>query len=79
MDIQAIKDAALHLPIDARADLAKQLLQSLDHPSKSECNQLWAEEAVRRAKEIDTETVTLTASNDVSAVALKLLKQNLPS
>jgi putative addiction module component (TIGR02574 family) len=39
---------ALELPLDARADLASQLLDSLDDLSEEEIDQLWAAEAERR-------------------------------
>jgi putative addiction module component (TIGR02574 family) len=39
---------ALDLPTTSRAELAKQLLESLDNLSESEIEKLWIEEAERR-------------------------------
>jgi putative addiction module component (TIGR02574 family) len=43
-----IAEEALELPHSARAELASQLLDSLDDLSEEESDQLWAEEAERR-------------------------------
>lgn len=42
---------ALELPLAARAELAKQLLDSLEDISEEENEKLWAEEAERRYAE----------------------------
>src|SRR5947209_6085356 len=42
---------ALELPLAARAELASQLLESLDDLSEEENDQLWAKEADRRYAE----------------------------
>jgi putative addiction module component (TIGR02574 family) len=39
---------ALHLPLTARAELASQLLDSLEEISEEETDALWAKEAERR-------------------------------
>ncbi len=39
---------ALELPVSGRAELAKQLLESLDNLSEEEIEKLWAEESERR-------------------------------
>lgn len=47
-DFKDVAAAALELPRSARAELASQLLDSLDDLSEEESDQLWAEEAERR-------------------------------
>ena len=47
-DFKDIAAAALELPRSSRAELASQLLDSLDDLSEEESDQLWAEEAERR-------------------------------
>ena len=46
-----IASEVLELPISARAELAKQLLDSLDNISEEENDALWAQEAERRYSE----------------------------
>ncbi|HYR29287.1 MAG TPA: addiction module protein [Thermoanaerobaculia bacterium] len=47
-DIKEIAAEALELPLTARAELASQLLESLDDLTEAEADELWAEEAERR-------------------------------
>jgi hypothetical protein len=53
MNIESIRRGALLLPVQARAELAEQLLSSLDSLSEAEIAQLWLVEAARRAEDID--------------------------
>ena len=53
MNTATIRQEALSLPVQQRAELAEQLLSSLDALSESEIEQLWLREAARRADEID--------------------------
>ena len=53
MDLRQIEAEILKLDLQARAWLASRLLASLDCPTDSECEQLWAEEALRRHDEIE--------------------------
>ena len=46
--LKDIAAEALELPLTARAELASQLLDSLDEISEEESDALWAEEAERR-------------------------------
>jgi len=46
-------EEALLLPINDRAELIEQLLQSLNTPTQIEIDRLWAEEAESRIKEYD--------------------------
>jgi putative addiction module component (TIGR02574 family) len=47
-DPKDIAAEALELPLTARAELASQLLDSLDDLSEEESDQLWAEEVEQR-------------------------------
>jgi putative addiction module component (TIGR02574 family) len=50
-ELKDIVAEALDLPLTARAELASQLLESLDDLSEEENEQLWAREAERRYAE----------------------------
>jgi len=65
MNIQAIEQEVLHLPIEDRARLAEKLLSSLDALSEQEIEKLWLVEAQRRASEIDNGTVLLVSAEEV--------------
>ena len=54
MTTETIEDAALHLPETQRAALAHKLLLSLESQSEAEIAQLWRNEAIRRAADIDS-------------------------
>ena len=51
MTLEEIAEEALDLPVTARAELAAQLLESLDELSEAEADELWAVEAERRYDE----------------------------
>lgn len=53
MNVASITNEALSLPVQQRAELAAQLLSSLDTLSESEIEPLWFQEAARRAAEMD--------------------------
>jgi hypothetical protein len=57
MTIEELKREALRLDPSGRANLARDLLSSLDALSDSEIEQLWLEEATRRHDEIVAGTV----------------------
>jgi hypothetical protein len=48
LTIDELKREALRLDVSSRADLARQLLESLDDLPESEVRSLWLEEAERR-------------------------------
>jgi len=52
MTIDELKREARQLDVSGRADLARDLLESLDDLSEAEIEQLWLDEAVRRHQEI---------------------------
>jgi putative addiction module component (TIGR02574 family) len=56
---QKVFDEALSLPVDARLGLVERLLSSLNLPTQSEIDHLWAEEAEHRVSEIENGNVEL--------------------
>jgi putative addiction module component (TIGR02574 family) len=58
---------ALELPLTARAELASQLLDSLDHISEEESDQLWAQEAERRYSEYKAGNIEAVPAEEVFA------------
>lgn len=72
--MKAITDIALSLPVEERARLVRQLLESLDTLPSAEVEQLWLEEAARRADQIDRGEVKLVPADEVLAKARALLK-----
>ena len=54
MSIDELKAEVLRLDPEARADLARELLASLDGLSEAEVEKLWIDEAVRRDEELDS-------------------------
>jgi putative addiction module component (TIGR02574 family) len=74
MNIETIRHEALALTPQERAQLAEQLLSSLDTLTEAENEQLWLQEAARRADEIDKGLVQLIPADVVYQEALALLK-----
>ena len=66
-DVKDIAAEALQLPLAARADLAGQLLESLDDLSEDEVEQLWAAEAERRYAEYKAGRIEATPAEEVFA------------
>ena len=65
---RALKDIAaevLELPLTARAELASQLLESLDDLSEEESEQLWAQEAERRYAEYKAGRIEAVPAEEV--------------
>lgn len=75
MDIETIRHEALLLPPQARAQLAEQLLPSLDTLSEIEIEQLWYQEAARRAAEMDQGLVERIPAEVVLREAKALFKK----
>jgi hypothetical protein len=63
MNIHAIEQQALNLPVEDRARLAEKLLASLDELSEAEAEKLWLIKAQRRAEEIDQGMVELVSAD----------------
>lgn len=56
---------ALSLPSDARMSLVEKLLASLNLPTHTEIDRLWAEEAELRVSQIDRGEVELVSGEEV--------------
>jgi putative addiction module component (TIGR02574 family) len=74
MNIETISHEALLLPPQERAQLAEQLLSSLDTLTETEVEQLWFQEAVRRADEMDSGLVQRIPADVVDREAQALLR-----
>lgn len=74
MNIETIRYEALSLPPQERAQLAEQLLSSLDTLSEAEIEQLWFQEAAHRAAELDQGLVQRIPAEVVRREAQTLLK-----
>ena len=74
MDIETIRHELLSLPAHERAQLAELLLSSLDTLSEVEIEQLWFQEAARRAAEMDQGLVPRIPAEVVRQEAQALLK-----
>ena len=62
---EEIETAALALPPDARAMLAEHLLESLSAEEQQRIDDMWAEEAERRDKEIEDGIVAAVPGDEV--------------
>lgn len=65
MTIEELKKEALRLGPEGRADLARELLSSLDSLSGAEIERLWVEEAKRRDKDLDDEAASASSADEV--------------
>lgn len=74
MNIESIRHEALSLPPQERAQLAEQLLSSLDILSEAETEQLWFKEAANRAAEMDSGLTQRISAEAVRQEALALLR-----
>ena len=74
MNTAIITSEALSLPVQQRAELAAQLLSSLDALSESEIEPLWFQEAEQRAAQMDQGLSKRIPAADVRRQANALLK-----
>jgi hypothetical protein len=74
MDTANITSKALSLPVQQRAELAAQLLSSLDALTETEIEALWLQEAAHRASQIDQGLSKLIPAEEVRRQANALLK-----
>ncbi|QTA86786.1 addiction module protein [Desulfonema magnum] len=64
MDAEKLMSAAESLPLELKTELIERLLDSLN-PSHREIDELWAEEAERRVKELRTGKVKAIPGEEV--------------
>lgn len=69
MSIEELRAEALKLNPQSRADLARELLASLDAMSEDEVGRLWVDEAMRRDKELDSGAARAYPADEVMARA----------
>lgn len=74
MTVNALRTEAMALPPQDRARLAEELLASLDELSEVEAEQLWLDEAARRARELDAGLVERIPAELVHNEAEALLR-----
>ena len=74
MDFKSLEKEALDRPASERAKLARQLLESLYSLSEAELDELWLDEAQRRAEQLDRGEADLLPGDDVARKARSLLK-----
>ena len=74
MDTVNLTNQALSLPVQQRAELAAQLLSSLDALTEQEIEALWLQEAARRASQIDQGLSKLIPAEEVRRQVNALLK-----
>jgi putative addiction module component (TIGR02574 family) len=67
LTLDEIARQALRLPVESRAQLADQLVQSLADAEPDEISKLWIAEAVRRREEIRAGSVELISGEQVMA------------
>lgn len=73
-DFQDIQRSALKLSEKERADLAKELIQSLDQPAADDIEQAWIEEINKRKAEIESGKVSPVSGSEVHKAARDLIK-----
>jgi len=74
MTSTAIEQSVLRLPKPDRAHLVHLLLDSLDDLSETDIQELWSNEARRRADEIDTGKVNLVSGENLEQQVRTLFK-----
>ena len=74
MTIDELKREALRLDPSGRADLARELLQSLDDLSENEVERLWVDEALRRDAELDAGLARTIPADEVFTAARARLR-----
>ncbi|OGV98115.1 MAG: addiction module antitoxin RelB [Nitrospinae bacterium RIFCSPLOWO2_02_39_17] len=65
MSFEELKAEALKMSPKSRAELAKELLVSLETLSDAEIEQLWIDEAIRRDDEIDRGVAQIRPADEV--------------
>ena len=73
--LEKIRETAMALPLDDRAELARELIASLDGPTDPDAQQAWDVELCRRINELRAGNATLLEPEDVLARARRRLKE----
>jgi len=76
MNAKQLREAALALPPDERAGLARDLLHSLEDPPSAEVDAAWVAEIERRARELDDGTVVPVDWEDARIRILERLRRS---
>ena len=74
MTIDELKAEALRLNPQERAELASELLVSLDELSETEVERMWLEEAMRRDAALDSGAARAVPADEVFAAARARLR-----
>jgi putative addiction module component (TIGR02574 family) len=74
MILHQIETEALRLPMRDRAALTQRLLLSLEEISDADYDQLWVEEALRRAAKFDAGNSVAISGEEVAKKARALLR-----
>jgi len=74
MTIDELKAEALRLNPQERAELASELLASLDELSEPEVERMWLEEAMRRDAALDSGAARAVPADEVFAAARARLR-----
>ena len=74
MELEVLEKEALKLSPQQRAKLARELLESLDALPAEALDQMWLDEAGRRAMQIDSGDVQLISAEEVDRKARALLR-----
>jgi putative addiction module component (TIGR02574 family) len=74
VNVDELKKEALRLNPEARAQLARELLDSLDAMSETEIEKLWIDEAIRRDEELDSGKARVYPVDEVLARAISRRK-----
>jgi putative addiction module component (TIGR02574 family) len=75
MTLEQLAAEALHLPTEARAQLADRLVESLDAAELNRIDKLWASEARRRLDEILQGKVETIPGEEALARARRLAEE----
>ncbi|MBU2498095.1 MAG: addiction module protein [Proteobacteria bacterium] len=74
MSTEELMSEAVSLPVDIRLKLVERLLQSLN-PSQKEIDEMWATEAERRVREIESGEVKTVPGDKVFSKISDRLKE----
>ena len=74
-DFKIVRDSALNLDVKQRAELARQLLISLDEESDEDVEQAWIEEINRRKAQVEAGEVNMIDAGQVLHNARELIKK----